>query len=316
MIAIAVSEPGEMTKKTRQRHAIRVHWDDLRYVLAVADAGSLASAATTLRVNRTTVLRRINAFERKHAVRLFERLQTGYVLTPAGDEILAAARGFENTIAALERKLAGQDLRAEGLLRLTTTDTLMGSILPRVLSGFQQANPGITVNVASSNTFANLSKRDADVAIRPVTDAPETLVGRRICSVAFAVYGAVKDAPDAGRADERWIAPDETLSTTSIARWMRESIPAGRIAFGVDSLLVMREICASGGGLAALPCYLGDTDPRLVRIQPPVAEMSTALWLLTHPDLIRTARVRLFMDFMTAGLARERSLIEGQRPRL
>lgn len=305
-----------MTKKTHQRHAIRVHWDDLRYVLAVADGGSLASAAAALRVNRTTVLRRINAFERKHAVRLFERLQTGYVLTPAGDEMLAAARGFENTIAALERKLAGQDLRAEGLVRVTTTDTLMGSILPPVLAAFQQANPGIAVTVTSSNALANLSKRDADVAIRPVIDAPETLVGRRICPVAFAVYGAMKEPPGASLADHRWIAPDETLSTTSVARWMRESIPAGRIAFSADSLVLMREICAAGGGLAALPCYLGDTDSRLVRIQPPVTEMSTALWLLTHPDLVRTARVRLFMDFMSAGLARERSLIEGQRPRL
>lgn len=305
-----------MTKKTRQRHAIRVHWDDLRYVLAVADGGSLASAAAALRVNRTTVLRRINAFERKHAVRLFERLQTGYVLTPAGDEMLAAARGFENTIAALERKLAGQDLRAEGLVRVTTTDTLMGSILPPVLAAFQQANPGIAVTVTSSNTLANLSKRDADVAIRPVIDAPETLVGRRICPVAFAVYGAMKEPPGGSLADHRWIAPDETLSTASVARWMRESIPAGRIAFSADSLVLMREICAAGGGLAALPCYLGDTDSRLVRIQPPVTEMSTALWLLTHPDLVRTARVRLFMDFMSAGLARERSLIEGQRPRL
>jgi DNA-binding transcriptional LysR family regulator len=95
-----------MTRKPRQRHASRVAWDDLRFVLAVADSGSLASAANALRVNRTTVLRRINGFERKHAVRLFERLQTGYALTPAGDEILAAARGFENTVATLERKLA------------------------------------------------------------------------------------------------------------------------------------------------------------------------------------------------------------------
>lgn len=306
-----------MTRKPRQRHAARVDWDDLRFVLAVADSGSLASAAIALRVNRTTVLRRINAFERKHAVRLFERLQMGYALTPAGNEILAAARGFENTIAAFERKLAGQDLRPEGLVRVTTTDTLMGSILPGLLAAFQQANPRITLQVTSSNALANLSKRDADVAVRPVMDAPETLVGRRVCSVAFAVYAAVGwGIPEASLAEQRWIAPDETLSTTSVAHWMRESIPADGILCSVDSLLVMREVCAAGAGLAALPCYLGDTDSRLMRIRPPVKEMMTALWLLTHPDLARTARVRLFIDFMTAALARERPLIEGQRPRM
>jgi DNA-binding transcriptional LysR family regulator len=306
-----------MTRKPRQRHASRVAWDDLRFVLAVADSGSLASAANALRVNRTTVLRRINGFERKHAVRLFERLQTGYALTPAGDEILAAARGFENTVATLERKLAGQDLRPEGWVRVTTTDTLMASILPALLGTFQQANPGISLHVASSSAFANLSKRDADVAIRPVVQAPETLVGRRICSVAFAVYGrADRRPPDGALTDQRWIAPDETLSNTSVAQWMRESIPAGRVACCVDSLLAMREVCAAGAGLAALPCYLGDTDPRLVRIEPPVKAMTTALWVLTHPDLARTARVRLFIDLMSAALARERVLIEGQRPRI
>jgi DNA-binding transcriptional LysR family regulator len=304
-----------MKNKPRQRHAMRVDWDDLRYVLALADSGSLASAATALRVNRTTVLRRINAFEREHAVRLFERLPTGYVLTSAGDEILAAARGFENTIAALERKLAGQDMRPEGLVRVTTTDTLMSSILPALLTAFQQANPGIRVNVTSSNTLENLSKRDADIAVRPVIDAPETLVGRRICAVAFAVYRS-ESVPAAVPGDQRWIAPDETLTTTSVARWMREAIPADRITFSVNSLLAMREICAAGGGLAALPCYLGDIDSRLVRGQPPVKEMTTALWVLTHPDLIGTARVRLFFDFMVAGLAKERPLIVGQRPRM
>jgi DNA-binding transcriptional LysR family regulator len=305
-----------MTKKTHRRPVSHVAWDDLRYVLAVADSGSLASAATALRVNRTTVLRRINAFERKHAVRLFERLQTGYVLTPAGDEVLAATRGFENTMAALERKLTGQDLRPEGWVRATTTDTLVASILPPVLTAFQRANPRVTLHVTSSSTLANLAKRDADVAIRPAIDVPETLVGRRVCSVAFAVYGAASGAPNVGPADHRWIAPDETLSSTSVAKWMREWTPADRIVFCADSLLAMREVCAAGGGLAALPCYLGDTDLRLVRVQPPVKEMTTALWVLTHPDLVRTARVRLFVDFMTAALARERPLIEGQRPRM
>src|SRR5688572_22664476 len=121
-----------MSKRASPRKPIAsqpIDWDDLRYVLAVADSGSLNRAASTLRVNRTTVLRRINAFERKHGVRLFERLPSGYTLTDAGNEILAAARGFESAIVSLERKLAGQDLRAEGLVRVTTTDTLLTSVL-------------------------------------------------------------------------------------------------------------------------------------------------------------------------------------------
>ena len=102
-----------MKSKTR-RSVHRMEWDDLQYVLAVADAGSLAGAAELLRVNRTTVLRRINAFERKHAVRLFDRLPSGYALTPGGGELLTAARGLEHTILTLERKIAGEDQRTEG----------------------------------------------------------------------------------------------------------------------------------------------------------------------------------------------------------
>jgi DNA-binding transcriptional LysR family regulator len=299
-----------MSKRAAPRKPI--DWDDLRFVLAVADSGSLNRAASTLRVNRTTVLRRINAFERKHGVRLFERLPSGYTLTEAGNEILAAARGFENAIVSLERKLAGQDLRAEGLVRVTTTDTLLASVLPAALAAFKQEHPGITIDVTTSNAFANLSKRDADVAIRPAIDPPEFLMGRRIASVAFAVYAAAT-FDDRG---ERWIAPDDTLASTSVARWMRSAMPSIRPEVRADSLVSMRELCAAGVGLAALPCYLGDSDARLVRARPPIPEMTTALWVLTHPDLARTARVRLFMDHVSAALGRQRALLEGQRPRM
>jgi DNA-binding transcriptional LysR family regulator len=299
-----------MSKRASPRKP--VDWDDLRYVLAVADSGSLNRAASTLRVNRTTVLRRINAFERKHGVRLFERLPNGYTLTDTGNEILTAARGFENAIESIERKLAGQDLRAEGLVRVTTTDTLLASVLQSPLVTFKQQHAGITLDVTTSNAFANLSKRDADVAIRPAVDPPEFLLGRRISSVAFAVYAAsIGDGQE-----ERWIGPDDTLASTSVARWMRSSMPSVRPDFRTDSLVSMRELCAAGAGLAALPCYLGDSDARLIRVRPPIDEMTTALWVLTHPDLARTARVRLLMDHVSAALGKQRPLLEGQRPRM
>lgn len=295
-----------MSKRTAPRKPI--DWDDLRFVLAVADSGSLNRAASTLRVNRTTVLRRINAFERKHGVRLFDRLASGYSLTDAGNEILTAARGFENAIVSLERKLAGQDLRAEGLVRVTTTDTLLASVLPAPLASFKQKHPGITLDVTTSNAFADLSKRDADIAIRPAIDPPEFLLGRRISSVAFAVYKAAT----LNDSDEPWIGPDDTLANTSVARWMRSSMPSVRPGIRADSLVSMRELCVAGAGLAALPCYIGDSDARLVRVRPPIAEMTTALWVLTHPDLARTARVRLLMDHVAAALGRQRALLEGQ----
>lgn len=150
----------------------RIDWDDLRYVLAVAEHGSVAAGARALGVNHTTVLRRINALEAAQAVRLFERLPTGYALTAGGEELLAAARQMGEVVTALERRLAGQDLRLEGSLRATTIDTLMVSVLPTILAAFRAAHPGVQIEISVSNTIANLTKRDADVAIRPTDDPP------------------------------------------------------------------------------------------------------------------------------------------------
>lgn len=303
-------------KRTRKRQARRMEWDDLRYVLAVADTGSLAGAAAALGVNRTTVLRRINTFEHEHGVRVFERLPSGYVLTSEGQELFAAARALERTIDTLERKIAGQDQRAEGIIRLTTTDTLLASILPAPLRAFRDAHAGIVLDISTSNTLVNLAKRDADVAIRPVVEPPETLVGRRVSAVAFAVYASPDYVRDHDMsvplAEQAWIAPSAPLAHTSVARWMSDAVPQARRVLELDSLLATREMCAAGAGLSALPCYLADCDPRLVRVRPPIKEMTTALWVLTHPDLVRTARVRLFMQFMTRALGEQRALIEGR----
>jgi DNA-binding transcriptional LysR family regulator len=294
-------------------------WDDLRYILAVADAKSLAGAARALGVNHTTVLRRVTAFEERLGLRLFERLATGYVLTAGGEELIAAARQVDDIITGLERKLAGQDLRLSGVVRITTTDTLMASIVPEILAEFRGAHPGIALEVAVSNAMFNLSKRDADVAIRPAEDPPETLVGRRVAKVAFAVYAGRDYAAKRGRiADlrkERWIAPDDSLAGSSVARWMRSELPGIDVTLRADSLLAMRQAAQAGLGLAALPCYLGDTSSDLVCVHPPVQAMETTLWILTHEDLRHTARIRAFTEFAAGALARRRPLLEGARAR-
>jgi DNA-binding transcriptional LysR family regulator len=300
----------------------RIDWEDLRTVLAVAQAGSLAAAARALGMNHTTVLRRVNAFEKRLGLRLFDRLPTGYALTAGGEELLVAASQMAETVTALERRLAGQDLRLEGTLRVTTTDTLMASILPPVLAAFARRHPGILVEVTTRSAFADLTRRDADVAIRPTADPPETLVGRRVAGLAFAVYGAPAYLEEQGFGREsplplegqRWIGLDDVLASSSVARWIRSLRPAAAIALRVDSLVGAREAATAGLGLAALPCYLGDRSPGLLRVGDLVPEMATALWVLTHEDLRRTARVSTFTEFAAQALASQRPLLEGQSP--
>jgi DNA-binding transcriptional LysR family regulator len=296
-----------------------LEWDDLRYVLAVANAGSLAGAARQLGINHTTVLRRVGAFEKRLGLRLFERLPTGYVLTAGGEELIAAARHINDAVTELERKLAGRDLRLSGTVRVTTTDTLMGSILPEILADFRTAHPGIQVEIALSNLMFNLSKRDADVAIRPAEEPPQTLIGRRIAKIAFAIYGSPDYLEQHRKTDDlaahQWVGPDDSLAGTSVAQWMRAELLDSAIALRADSLLALRQAAQAGLGLAALPCYLGDTSPGLVCVHRPIAAMDTALWILTHEDLRHTARIRAFTEFMAAALSRRRPLLEGAQAR-
>jgi len=295
-----------------------MEWDDLRFVLAVAEAGSLAGAARRLGVNHTTVLRRIGAFEKRLGVRLFERLPTGYVPTAGGEELIAAARAVDETVTRLERKLAGKDLRLSGVVRVTTTDTLMDAILPDVLRAFRDSYPGIQVEVAISNLMFNLTKREADVAIRPASKPPETLVGRRVAKIAFAIYASPRYLADNPRQDlpgHRWVVPDDSLAGTAAGKWMRSQFAGSEIALRADSLLALRQAAQAGLGLAPLPCYLGDAAPDLVRVDGPIAEMETSLWILTHADLRHTARIRAFTEFAASALAQRRPLFEGAHGR-
>jgi DNA-binding transcriptional LysR family regulator len=289
-----------------QRH---IDWDDLRYVLAVAEHGSLAAAARALGVNHTTVLRRVNAFEAAQGLRLFERLPHGYAPTAGGEEMLAAARQLSHVVADLERRLAGQDLRVEGTLRVATTDTLAASLLPRHVTAFRARHPGIVVELAVGNQVANLTRRDADVAVRPMAGPPETLVGRRVCKIAFALYAA--PGAEAGL----WLVPDDTLAGSVAGRWARAHVPEAEVAARADSLLALRDLAAAGLGRTVLPCYLGDMEGGgLVRLGPVLPGAVSELWLLMHEDLRRTARVRAFTEFMAHALEGDRDLLEGRRP--
>ncbi|MER2268818.1 LysR family transcriptional regulator, partial [Methylobacterium oxalidis] len=163
----------------------RVDWDDLRYVLAVARAGSLAGAARALGVNHTTVLRRLGAYEARIGARLFERLPSGYVPTAAGEAMVKELVEIDAAIHDTERRAAGQDQRITGTVRLSTTDTLMASVLPPALAQVRAEHPSIMLEVSTANRFAVLTRREADIAVRPTASPPETLVGRRIAGLGY-----------------------------------------------------------------------------------------------------------------------------------
>jgi DNA-binding transcriptional LysR family regulator len=292
-------------------------WDDLRLVLAVFREGSLSGAARRLTVTHSTVFRRLGAIEKQMGVRLFERFRDGYAATSAGEIAAASAVRLEDEVLTLERKLSGQDLRPSGTVRITTTDTL-SSILVRHLPAMRALHPDIRLEIVVSNTMANLTRREAEIAIRPTPEPSDMLVGRRVADIAHAIYGSRAYLNHHGGKDlsaHDWIGLDEALADTVIARWMRENLHAARIACCVDALPALRDAASAGLGLAVLPCYVGDLASGLRRVTPkPLPELRSALWLLTHDDLKRTARIRATLDFLAKTFASERAVLEGRRP--
>lgn len=274
-------------------------WDDLRTVLAIARSGSLSGAARRLAVNHATVFRRLGATEARLGVKLFERTRGGYTPTTAGEDVAAAAERIDAEVAGVERRVVGRDRLPAGTLRVTTTDTLLTGLLSPVFADFRRQYPDIALEIVVSNTQLNLSKRDADVAVRPTSSPAENLVGRRAGTIAQAVYAPVAqygEGPDPDTAE--WIGPDETLWYRQLEDWMRRQGHDERCRYRVDSLAGMHAAVRAGSGVAVLPCYLGDADPALARIGGPVDALAIDLWLLTHPDLRDVARIRAFTAFV------------------
>lgn len=286
--------------------------EDLRLLVALAETGSLAGAARRVRVNHASAWRRLGALEGRLGVRLFDRHRTGYAATPAGEEAVAAARRMLAELDTLERRLAGRDIRPNGVVRLTTTDTLLALVLP-VVAGLRATHPGLVVEVVTDNSFFTLTRRDADIALRPAGAAPDGLIARRLGTVATAVYASAHylEARSSDPLTLDWLAPDDSLSHLASARWIVDHVAPERVVHRANSLLALAAAARAGIGLAPLPCVIADPDPDLVRVMPPLAEMATSLWLLTHPDLRRTARVRVVLDALADHLKTQRALLAG-----
>lgn len=306
-----------------QRHAAttdvtsRLSWDDFRLVRAICESGSLTGAAEMLGVNHSTVFRRLAGLEDLLGVKLFERHRSGYTPTPPGEEMLAIAERWADDVSALGRLVMGCGHSPAGELRITTNDTLLMHLLTPLLAGFRETYPKIQLEILLSNQPLNLSRRDADVAIRATDNPPETLVGRRISAMSWAVYGRRADFGDGhvGAADlagRDWVTMNDHFAPMKAVRYVREMAPPERVVYRVNSVLGLSEAVQAGIGIGPLPCFIADAQPSLRRLMPPNPDFSTSLWLLTHPDLRRSVRVRAFLDYAGAEIARLRPFLEGE----
>lgn len=290
-------------------------FNDWRFICAIAETGSLSGAARRLQVNHATVFRRVQACEQRLGVRLFERDTGRYTPTLAGEEIARAGAQMEEAANAAMLKVSGRDLRLQGVVRLTTTESIAHCLLVPILHECRQRYPEIRLQVAISNEIANLSKRDADIAIRPAKKPPEFLIGKRISPLGFAVYASgsqfrshVDAAPTRHWHEQPWIALDEAHRTVN---WLAQFQSPEQIGLRINGFVAVRQACLAGLGLAVLPCFMAHDEVALQQLTPPIAELASELWLLVHPDLRQTARISAVFQLLHAALNQRASVLAG-----
>lgn len=276
----------------------QMNWDDLRYVLAVARAGSLAGAARALAVNHATVLRRVGGFERDLGVAIFDRTARGYRVAPQRRQVIEAMQRAEAAIFAVERALVSARSPLAGVVRVTTTDTLCLAVMPGIVEEVCVGASGLTIELNSQNLHLDLARLDADIAVRPARALPSGMSGTRACKMGFAAY-AVNPAV------ENWLGLTGNLAPLPVAEWLRATVPAEQITGRADSFVVLREMAAAGQGRAILPCVLGDEDARLVLLDREMPLMATDIWVASHPDMSDVPRIRAVREMLVQALERQ-----------
>ena len=289
-------------------------WDDLKIILAVGRSGTLAGAARALELNHSTVFRRVNIIEAKVGVRLFDRLAKGYVLTEAGETAMHAAEQIDNEVHRLARSLLGKDLRLQGNIRVTAPEGLSVKLLGPHLTRFCKAHPDIHIDFIVTGNTLQLAQREADLAVRVTAKPPDRSIGKRICGFKFGLYATpayLKKHKSGSTQDYNWIMTEDSRDWFATAIWKKYGLPNAKTQFSSNSTMVVVNAAKDGLGVAVLPCFLGDSESRLVRVIEPPKEMALELWLLTHPDLRHTARVKALMRFLQECLVAQKDLIEG-----
>lgn len=280
----------------------RLSWDDICLIHAIGSAQTLSGAARSLGVSHPTIYRKLNAIEEKLGAVFFQRSRTGYTPTVAALEVCDLFDKLRHEVDLTERRITGQDLRPSGSVRLTTTDSLLFGWLSPVLATFGQTYPDIDLSVVVSNDFLNLTRREADIAVRPSVTPPQSMSVKKVGVIQQAVYASrnmLRREPEGTKVPYLdWVGPDDSMHYPVLRDWMRSNGYDQFCRYRSNSVLDMFSAAKQGIGASVLPCYLAGSCETLTKQSPLIAELATDLWLVTHPDLRKTERIRLLIDWI------------------
>jgi DNA-binding transcriptional LysR family regulator len=294
-------------------------WNDLRHFLAVARQGSTIAAAKSLRLSQSTVHRRLAELEKRIGRHLVVRHATGYRLTELGAELRPLVEQVEKAIGAIERYLAVADATPTGAVRVTCSESIGYRLVQsQLLEAFHDRHPGMRVELLMSDHFLDIGKGEADIAIRAGIPNEETLVGRKIADVPWALYGSRAYLERSGRiarieeiAAHAVIGFDGDIKDHHAAKWLRSVAPSARIVARSNTVPGLLMSVRSGAGLAPLPMPLAMRETELERVLGPLPGLYSPIYLLTHPDLRHMPRISAFFDFIVAEIEQVRSVLMG-----
>ncbi len=277
------------------RRCTDIGWDDLKVFHAVAASGSMRAAGSELTLNASTISRRLGALERALGAKLFERHPEGLRLTAAGVETLELAKRLNSGVDELQRRVRGRDQRLEGDLRVSVAE-ILGAWSCTVLAALSREHPGLNINLDISDALLDVDRHQTDLVVRVADAAPSQLVGRRVGKSGVGLYASTgyleRHGTELGNPSQRWVSWPRAVEHKPAFRWLQTQYP--------QRLAVLRGNCAttvlravrSGVGIAPLPHCQAAEEPSLVCLRQLPDQCSTPVWLLTHRDLQRTAKVR------------------------
>lgn len=300
-----------------RRSAGRLDWGHLRFFLELVRAGSLSRAASRLGVDRNTVGRRVAALEAELGLPLFERGPQGWSRTPAGDELAALASRVEEDVLALARHADARDRTVAGTVRLTTASHIAAYLVVPAVPALLARHPGLVLEVAADQRTFDLTRREADLALRMgrPRDASPGLVARKLSDVAYGLYAARGSAAArrgaADLAGDGFVGLDDSLASAPQERWLQRVAPGRRVVFRSNSTASLVAAARTGLGVAVLQRFVADHDADLVRLDGP-EPANHELWLLVHADLRRSPRVQAVIEWVDELVARARSRLTGR----